>query len=177
MSRYHIDYSLKNGLGHPSVSLYLLGCDNPVKCEGCHNGELIPESNESINMERLKKLLYSSLKKAQFFNKNIYLSFLGGEPLSEYNRDIVLELSEHFKNTFKNINTVLYSWRTPEIIYDELNGFISYIDYGVLGSFDIDKKQDGYIPSSKNQIIYNFKSDEVLERIKLNNNGRVSNDI
>ena len=40
MDRYTIDYSLKNGLGHPSVSLYLSGCDNSDKCDGCHNKEL-----------------------------------------------------------------------------------------------------------------------------------------
>ena len=44
MQRYFIDYSLKNGLGHPAISLYLTGFDNPVKCYGCHNYDLQKQS-------------------------------------------------------------------------------------------------------------------------------------
>lgn len=165
IERYKIDYSLKNGLGKPSVSLYLTGCDKPIKCKGCHNYELQDESKEKYNIEKIKKTMNFYINKAKEYNSDIHVSYLGGEPLTKYNRNIMLEISNWVKNNFNKVTTVLYSWRKPNQIQDE---YVDYIDYGVLGAYMKEKHKEDQIPASDNQIIYDFNKKEEIEPIKLN---------
>jgi len=160
---YNIDFSLTNGLGKPAISIYYSGCDIPVKCKDCHNPELWNKSNVNINYKELHRLV-SEYKN---FNKSaeLIVSFMGGDPLAEYNRESTMEVSRRLKEDFPEVVLIVYSWRTPKEIEKE---WIEHFDFGVLGQFDIGVLNKGYLPASSNQIIYNFKTNTTLESIKLN---------
>ena len=102
------------------------------------------------------------------YNK-MSIVFLGGEPLAEWNRQSVLEISKHFKEKYKDkIENILYSWRYIEDIKNEnLKKYVKFIDYGVLGSFDNDKKVIDCIPASTNQYIYDFYNNKKIKSIKI----------
>lgn len=159
---YSVDLSLTNGLGKPSVSIYYSGCDIPVKCKECHNFELWAKQDTKIKYEELLRII----KEFNTFNysNELIVSFLGGEPLAEYNRNSVIEVSKKLKEDFPEVKIIIYSWRLPEDIKDE---WVENIDLGVLGQFDIGELRADYLPASSNQIIYDFNSKEVLPAIKL----------
>ncbi len=168
MNRYFIDYSLKNGLGHPAISIYLTGCDNPVKCNECHNWELQEQSKYGYNINKIKNETDKEIQNYLQFHNKLYVAILGGEPLAKYNKDITLELSKHIKQKYKYATIILYSWRTIEQINNEnLESYIQYIDYGVLGAYNKNLYIPNTLPSSTNQYIYDFKHNKKLESIKL----------
>lgn len=157
---YSIDFSLNNGLGKPSVSIYFSGCDIPNKCPNCHNPELwLPQENQVDYDE-----LYKIIKKTQSFTKDLTVSFLGGEPLASYNRELVKKISGKLKKDFPEIKLILYSWRSIDEIEES---WITNFDYGVLGKFKIDQLQEGYLPASSNQVIYNFKTKKIIKAVKI----------
>lgn len=158
---YSIDFSLINGLGKPSVSIYFSGCDIPVKCKECHNPELWGKQEDRVGYDELHRLVESS----QSFSKELSISFLGGDPLTPYNREAVQEIARKLKEDFPEAKLILYSWRLPEQIeYDWIKDF----NYGVLGQFDIGELIKGYLPASSNQIIYDFKTGKTLSPVKIN---------
>lgn len=168
IDRYVIDYSLKNGLGHPSISLYLKGCDKPTKCEDCHNYELQIKSKRECDIEKLKDDIDKYIDNYLLFHKKLYFSILGGEPLTIYNRDIVLEISKYVKEKYPESIIVLYSWRTMDNIRKgKILSYTKYIDYGVLGSYEKDLYVENILPSSSNQYIYNFNTKKRVNPIKL----------
>lgn len=160
---YSIDFSLNNGLGKPSISVYYSGCDIPVKCKACHNSELWAKQASQVDYSELYRLV----KNYRDFNysSDLIVSFVGGDPLAVYNRDSVMSVSSRLKKDFPGIELVIYSWRRPEEIEED---WVKDIDFGVLGQFDIGELREKYLPASSNQIIYNFKSKEVMDPIKLN---------
>lgn len=159
---YSIDFSLTNGLGKPSISVYYSGCDIPVKCKGCHNEELWLNKKSLLGYEELLKKVnwYKNFN----YKKELIVTFLGGDPLAPYNRNSVMEVSRKLKEDFPEIQLILYSWRNPDEIDKE---WVKHFDYGVLGKFDIDNYNENYLPGSSNQIIYDFKTENVLKSIKL----------
>lgn len=168
MKRYIIDFSLKNGLGHPAVSIYLTGCDNPIKCENCHNWELQEQSKYNYNISAIKNEIDLEIKNYLQFYDKLYVAILGGEPLTKYNKNITFELSKHIKYKYNNAIVVLYSWRTIEQINNEnLKSYVQYIDYGILGVYDKNLHILNTLPSSTNQYIYDFKNNKKLKSIKL----------
>lgn len=168
MSRYIIDYSLKNGLGKPSISLYLAGCDKPIKCEGCHNWELQEEPKESYDIDEIKKHIDKAINNFLQFHSALYVSILGGEPLAIYNRNITMEISKYIKEKYTNAIIIIYSWRTiKQIKKENLEMYMKYIDYGVLGAYDKNLYIENTIPSSTNQYIYDFKNNRIIKPIKL----------
>ena len=164
MDRYLLELSLKNGLGKPSISLYLRGCDKKTKCKGCHNHEYQEKSMDDYDINTIKTSTLKLLEKSKSFFPNISLSILGGEPLTEYNRDITYEISKYIKEQCPNIPIILYSWRD---LCEIPIKYVEHIDYGVLGSYDEDLHVDNILPASTNQYIYDFKNQCKLEPIKL----------
>lgn len=158
---YNIDFSLINGLGKPSISIYFSGCDIPVKCKECHNPELWKHQDNQVDYDELYRLVKSS----KSFAKELIISFLGGDPLAPYNRELTQEISCRLKQDFPGVILVMYSWRLPNQMEDE---WIKYFDYGVLGQFDIGEFKEGFLPASTNQIIYDFKTGTTLDSIKIN---------
>jgi len=166
--RYIIDYNLKNGLGKPAISLYLTGCDKPIKCKGCHNYELQEKSEKDYDINIIINKIENDYKRAKEFNENTTLVFLGGEPTAKYNIDIVYKVSKYFKEKYKNIPTILYSWRTLEELANEVDiEKIKYIDYGVLGAYNEDLHVNNTLPASTNQYIYDFNNKCKLKPIDL----------
>lgn len=168
MQRYFIDYSLKNGLGHPAISLYLTGCDNPVKCNGCHNYELQKQSYKNYSIDIIKQEIDANIYNYLQFHDKLFIAILGGEPLAEYNKKISLQISKHIKKQHRSSTIVVYSWRTYEQIQeDNLEPYIKYIDYGVLGVYDDTLYVENTLPASSNQYIYDFKHHKTLEPVIL----------
>lgn len=168
MDRYYIDYSLKNGLGHPAISLYLTGCDKPVKCKDCHNWELQEQSYYDYSIKNIKYNINKNIQNYLQFHKNLYVAILGGEPLAKYNRNITLQISKFIKQQYNNSKIILYSWRTLKQIQEErLEIYIKYIDYGVLGAYDNTLHTDNILPASTNQYIYDFNNKVKLKPIIL----------
>lgn len=161
---YYVDFSLTNGLGKPAISIYYSGCDIPNKCIDCHNSELWQKQESKLTYDEI----YKKVKWYQGFQKSqaIRVSFLGGEPLASYNVKSVIDVSQRLRADFPDIELIIYSWRKPWEIEKE---WIEHFDYGVLGQFDIGEYQENLLPASTNQIIYDFKTGEVLDPVKLNN--------
>ena len=157
--RYVLDYNLKNGLGHPSVTLYLQGCDKKVKCEGCHNWEMQEENKDDYDIEEIAKNVISDLEQSKPFNKELWLTILGGEPLADYNREITKRISAIVKEHFNSVKIVVYSWRyLSDIDSENLWEYMENIDYGVLGDFQMKNLIKNTLPSTTNQYIYDFKN-------------------
>ena len=156
-----------DGLWHPSISIYYSGCDKPIKCENCHNPEL---QQKEIGFKTNDKQLISDIEEKLIMWLSTYeiisICYLGGEPLSSWNRNSILNVSRYFKNKYKNhICNVLYTWRYIDDLYT-LKKHIAYMDYGVLGDFQECYKDLNYIPSSTNQYIYDFNNQTKINAIK-----------
>lgn len=169
MDRYVIDFNLKNGMGHPAISLYLTGCDKPVKCKGCHNYELQKESQDDYSINLIISELELELKQLGEFYDDLYLVILGGEPLAEYNKKIVEVVADYFKNDSNlSVDVVLYSWRGMEQIEAEYKLYLlENIDYGVFGEYKEELHQDNMLPASKNQRLIDFNQNKLLPHIKI----------
>lgn len=157
--RYVIDYSLKNGLGNPSVNLYLMGCDKPVKCKDCHNWEMQDINLEDFNYQTMIDELETFIKKSMLFQKEPWLCILGGDPLIKENKPITMSVSSHLKEVFPKLKIVVYSWHEPQELQN--------VDYGVLGPYESSLHIENMLPSSTNQYIYDFNNKTKLEPIKL----------
>lgn len=156
-----------DGLWHPSISIYYSGCDKLNKCIDCHNPELqLQEIGYKTNTNQLIKDIDKELLEWFDTYKTMSICYLGGEPLTKWNRESVLEVSKYFKEKYgSKICNIFYSWRYIEDL-KELKQHINYMDYGVLGDFQIQNRDIDYIPSSTNQYIYDFKKNEKIDAIK-----------
>ena len=158
-----------DGLWYPSISIYYSGCDKKTKCVNCHNPEL-QKRNVGYKISSIKLIKHIENMLVNWLNTfpKISICYLGGEPLTIWNRKSVLEISKYFKQNYnENIYNIFYSWRYLEDIKNEnLSSYIKYMDYGVLGDFQEDKKDIKYIPSSFNQYIYDFNNNKKIKAIK-----------
>lgn len=156
-----------DGLWFPSISIYYSGCDKVVKCKDCHNPELQNRNalEKYSNLEIIKSI-EKSLKSWLSVYETISISFLGGEPTAVYNIDSMFIISKYFKKKYgDNVKTILYSWRKNKEL-NSIKSKIKYIDFGVLGEFDIKKLDLSYVPSSRNQYIYDFNRNKKIKKIK-----------
>ncbi len=158
-----------DGLWYPSVSIYFSGCDKSIKCKNCHNKDIQDKSVGFLTDEdEIIKSVENILKFWLNSYENISLCFLGGEPLTDYNKELTKNISKYFKNKYLNsIKTIVYSWRYLEQL--DLD-YMKYMDYGVLGEFDETKKDLNLTPASSNQYIYDFVNNKKLEPIKRGEN-------
>lgn len=154
-----------DGIWYPAISIYYSGCDKATICEGCHNKELkIFGNGYKTNAANLIIDIDVMLNAWMDVYKEMAICFVGGEPLAEYNRESVKVISKYFKEKYKNVHTIIYTWRTLEDI-DCLSEYVKDIDYGVLGEFIEKEKDIRYIPSSKNQYIYDFKNNCKIDAV------------
>lgn len=161
IQEYFLDLSQSNGLGRPAISIFLRGCDRDIPCSGCHNMELYNETENKIILEDLQNALQGYLEQyaSIYGTQNIQVAILGGEPLSRKNRSVTHAISRYVKEMYNTSTVIVYSWRTLEDIQEEnLDRFLRYIDYGVLGPFEQENFVPNILPSSTNQGIYNLKT-------------------
>lgn len=159
-----------DGLWYPSISIYYSGCDKPIKCADCHNPELQQkEIGFKTDNNKLICDIETKLKEWLDVYEKISICYLGGEPLAKWNIESVLKLSKYFKQKYNNrICNIIYTWRYLEDL-QPLQKYLKFIDYGVLGDFQITKRNIKYIPSSSNQYIYDFKNKTKLQSIRKGN--------
>jgi len=162
---YSIQYSTKSGLGKPALEVYLYGCDKPIKCNGCHNKELLETPSEFTPIKQIEEHLLREISNFSKFHKQVIISFVGGEPTADHNKERLNRLSGTVKSKYVDSLIVLYSWKRLDGW--SINNF-KHIDYGVLGEYISELHVDNYIPSSSNQIIYDFKNHEIMDNINLN---------
>lgn len=166
--RYTINYSTKNGLGKPAISVFLRGCDKPSKCSGCHNDEYQQIENHDYNLEHLLDSLSRQISTFSLIHKEINVAILGGEPLSPYNREITKEISKYIKKCYPHSVITVYTYRDRQAIEKQsLIKYLKYVDFGVLGEFNEALLDLNYLPSSTNQVIYDFNSSVELSPIYL----------
>ena len=156
-----------DGLWYPSISIYYSGCDKIIKCKNCHNPEL---QKKGIGYKTTNKQLINDIEIVLNKWLEIYpkmsLCYLGGEPLSDWNRESVYIISKYFKKKYGDkICNIIYTWRYLDDI-KFIKKYITYIDYGVLGDFQESNKNINYIPSSTNQYIYDFTINEKIQPIR-----------
>jgi anaerobic ribonucleoside-triphosphate reductase activating protein len=158
-----------DGLWYPSISIYYSGCDKPIKCKECHNPSL---QKQEIGYKTTSRQLIEDVEQQLIKWLSIYdiisICYVGGEPLAEWNRESVFQLSKYFKEKYnKQICNIFYSWRYIEDLHTQnLMNYLEYMDYGVLGEFQIQNKNLKYIPTSSNQYIYNFKNNKKIKPIE-----------
>lgn len=165
---YAITNSINSdGFYKPAISIYFSGCDKPVKCKDCQNIELQQQEVGYCNdIGNLLLELDSHIKKFKEFHSELRVCFVGGEPLAPYNRKAVYGISKYLKDNYKDVITIVYTWRTIEdIINQNLREFLQHVDYGVLGEFKIESFVENTIPASSNQIIYDFKNKKIIKPI------------
>lgn len=161
-----------DGLGVPAVSIYFGGCDKKAFtgsfCPGCQNAEMqdINVDIPAYYQEELYRYVIQFISDWKQISNVVAVAFIGGEPLACYNRDCVKYISERIKEEFKNIVTIVYSWRTIEDIREQnLVDYVYNIDKCVLGDYKDYWSDPTYLLGSTNQVIYNFKTNEyILQR-------------
>ncbi len=136
-----------DGLGTPSVNIYLSYCDKEPKCKGCHNKELWKdgvgyELTVNQTMQLIEKKYLEMLK--VWGKCNIVI--MGGEPLALINKPFVEELCRTIKTTLQT-EIIVYTWRTAK---EELT---VGADYYVCGAYEESLKDPNYRFGSTNQIL------------------------
>ncbi|WP_232218217.1 MULTISPECIES: 4Fe-4S cluster-binding domain-containing protein [unclassified Thermosipho (in: thermotogales)] len=156
-----------NTIDHPkyfALSIYFQGCDKQPKCPLCHNKDTWePFKGFEYDVEALIKRLKEKINTIIDSYDKLAVVYLGGEPLAPYNRKAVFEISKALKEEFsdKIVNTI-YTWRTLEDIDTQnLRNYITYMDEGILGPYEHDKRnidENGNLlfPASKNQKYVKF---------------------
>lgn len=157
-----------DGLFYPSISIYYSGCDKKHKCKMCHNPELQDRYN---GFKTTTNELINDIEKSLIGWFSVYetmsICYIGGEPLAEWNKESVYEVSKYFKNKYnKTICNIVYTWRYLEDLNYELNNKLKFMDYGVFGDFKLENSDINFIPSSKNQYIYDFNKKTKISNIK-----------
>ena len=126
-------FDIANGDG-VRTSIYFMGC--PIHCEGCFNQELWdPNYGEEYTEQT-----YQEIKDSM--NEHISgLSILGGEPLSGYNVNTVIELCKRFKTDFPNKTIYLWTGYTlPDLLSQSnpvVNSILDKIDFLIDGPFEL----------------------------------------
>ena len=147
----------QNSITGFTLSIWYQYC--PHKCEGCYNKSTwFKDGGEYYSLNSIKDIILNSK------HKNI--SLLGGEPLSELNRNEVIELIKWVKS---ETSKTLYIWSgyTKEEIEDWID--IKLIDYLIDGKFEKDNLNLKLIMrSSNNQRI--FKNGKLIFNSDYNNN-------
>lgn len=151
-----------DGLGVPTISIFLSGCDRKDKkgnyCEGCHNFEIKDDGNGFyLTIDEVEKIINEKINNSIKLFGNCELAIIGGEPLSELNRGFSIELAKRI-----NSKNIIYTWREIEDIKNE-NIDISNFDRIVCGSYDRDLASKDYVLGSNNQYCINNEFKKILK--------------
>ena len=120
-------YDIANGPG-VRVSLFVSGCRR--HCIGCFNEEVQSFSYGTEYTADTHRELLEMLSDEHIAG----LSILGGEPCELENRDTVLDICKHVRETFKNTKTI---WMWSGYLWEDLKVLpvMEYIDVLIDGPF------------------------------------------
>ena len=154
-----------DNFGIPSISIYFSHCDKKeltgTFCAGCHNKELQKDGvGHWVTAKELIKALEQKLRFQKKLTGKTSLVFLGGEPTSYKNIEFVKKIARHFHDILENVEMVMYTWKLPEQLDDEL---VSLLDKVVCGEYVHDLKSDNYILGSTNQFVIDNKKNIILK--------------
>lgn len=158
MENFYIETSTStDGVNYPSVSIYFFGCDKLNKCKGCHNEKLWSFTEQKNDNSLMIQKIEKELLRIYEYTDKVSVCFLGGEPLSEKHRDSVKVISKYFKQKYKKVITIVYTWRLIEdIIQQNLLNYLCSVDYLKCGEFDSNLMSNGFLATS-NQYFYDLK--------------------
>lgn len=131
--RYHniTKEDMLNGDGL-RVVLWTAGCSHA--CKGCHN-TITWDANGGLAFDdAAKKELFDELDKSYISG----ITFSGGDPLHNNNREQIKELAEEIKQKYKTKTIWLYTGYLWEDIADW--DIVKSLDVVVDGRFELDKK-------------------------------------
>lgn len=131
--RYHniTKEDMLNGDGL-RVVLWTAGCSHG--CKGCHN-TITWDANGGLDFDDVaKKELFLELDKSYISG----ITFSGGDPLHNNNRDQIKELAEEIKQKYKTKTIWLYTGYMWEEIADW--DIVKSLDVVVDGRFELEKK-------------------------------------
>lgn len=118
-----------------SVSLWTAGC--PHRCKGCHNSEMWDYENGYEVPIDIKGQLIKAIS-ANGLVRNF--SILGGEPLSEENRDFILTIIQAIRTAYPSIKIFLWTGYTIEELKnmedEKINSILENIDVLIDGKYD-----------------------------------------
>lgn len=118
-----------------SVSLWTAGC--PHRCKGCHNSEMWDYENGYEVPIDIKGQLIKAIS-ANGLVRNF--SILGGEPLSEKNRDFILTIVQAIRTAYPSIKIFLWTGYTIEELKNiedkKINSILENIDVLIDGKYD-----------------------------------------
>ena len=120
------------------VSFWTQFC--PHRCKGCHNPETWSKDGGKPLPENYIEKVMNYIEE-NGIERN--LSILGGEPLAECNREIILPLLKAVKEKHKNCLVYLWSGYVWEDIIDQplVRDIMKYVDVLIDGPF-IQEKRD-----------------------------------
>ena len=142
---------INNGEGL-RVSLWVSGCEH--HCKGCHN----PQSWNRNNGELFTTETFMKLYTALTTGVKRGLTIIGGEPLTDYNYEEVLQLCKCLKEEISDLNIWLYTgYYYDELVDQGKMEIFDYIDVMVDGRYEEELK-DSTLEwrGSSNQAIWHF---------------------
>ena len=138
---------MKNGEGL-RVVLWVSGCDH--KCEGCQNPITWNPNDGVLFDEAAKAELYAQLEKTYISG----ITFSGGDPLYDANREEVTALAKEITERFPEKTIWLYTgYYYEEVKHLEI---MKYIDVLVDGPYEQEKRDDKlhWCGSSNQHVLY-----------------------
>lgn len=143
------NFSTGDGVGL-RTSVYFSGCQRALEgkaCPGCHNSVAWAADSGQVWTDKEKETVLRSLEPDYVSG----LSILGGEPLSDFNLDGVLDLAKAAKERFPKKD--LWMWSGYELkdilanVYpakvEKVKDLLNYVDILVDGPFIQDLKNPG----------------------------------
>jgi len=136
------------------VSFWTQGC--PFHCAGCHNPDTWnPEAGSPLPADYKERIASALVENCVQRN----LSILGGEPLADWNKDLVNELLCYIRPRFPHIKIYLWTgFSMTDLLATEdsvVSSILNKIDYVVDGPFEIQKRDLTLkLRGSRNQNIY-----------------------
>ena len=142
------DCDMNNGEGI-RVSLWVSGCE--FNCKNCHNKESQDRDFGKLFTEKVKQDLFKMMD--EDIPKS--LSILGGEPLTPYNREEVINLCKEFKETFPDKSIWLWTGYEMNYIKTYIPEILTCVDVIIDGLFIEGLKTDELMwRGSANQNLY-----------------------
>lgn len=149
------------------VSFFTMGCEH--HCPGCHNKDswsTEPNAGKKLPEDYLDQII--ALISKNGIQRNF--SVLGGEPLLEINRELVLTILKKVKEVYPSIKVYMWTGYIYETIIKEpmVNEIMKYVDILIDGPFILDKRDISlFLKGSSNQRVIDVQKTREMNSIVL----------